>query len=256
MEIKTRRPWGIRIEALTREEFLHTIISWAREKNRPRLVTYQNAHCINLYFKDADYARIIDQADLVYADGQAVVWASRVLKESLPERISAADFFHEFCELCEKENLSLFFLGSGFGVAEKAAENLKQSCPQLNISGARHGFFSLPEIPPLVSEIKEAKPDILLVGMGAPRQEQFAFRHFKELRVPVVWCVGALFEYVAGITPRAPVWMRRLGLEWLFRLALEPRRLWRRYLPGNVCFLWKVLLRSLKHTPPTPPPKK
>lgn len=245
-ERKTRRPWGIAIDDLTREDFIHTILSWARGKNPPRLVTYLNAHCINIYFADAEYARIINQADLVYADGQAVIWASRVLKEPLPERISAADFFPQFCELCAKEHLSLYLLGSCAGVAEKAAENLREALPSLRIAGARHGYIAAVEIPQLVSEIREAKPDILLVGMSVPLQEKFAFHHLKELRVPVVWCVGALFEYVARIAPRAPVWMRRLGLEWLFRLAIEPRRLWRRYLLGNIAFLWKTITYKLK----------
>jgi len=218
-ERKIRKPWGIVIDDLTIEGFIHTILSWAREKNSPRLVTYLNAHCINTYFTDAEYARIIDQADLVYADGQAVILASRILKEPLLERISAADFFFHFCELCAKEHLSLFLLGSSAGVAEKAKENLKQAHPSLRIAGARHGYFAALEIPQLVSEIREAGPDILLVGMSVPLQENFAFHHLKEFQVPVVWCVGALFEYMAGITPRAPIWMRRLGLEWLFRLG-------------------------------------
>jgi N-acetylglucosaminyldiphosphoundecaprenol N-acetyl-beta-D-mannosaminyltransferase len=95
----------------------------------------------------------------------------------------------------------------------------------------------------VVAEINAARPDLLIIGMGVPRQERWLWAHWEQLEVPVAWCVGATFDYYAAEFPRAPVWMRRAGLEWLFRLALEPRRLWRRYLIGNPRFVWRVLRR-------------
>jgi N-acetylglucosaminyldiphosphoundecaprenol N-acetyl-beta-D-mannosaminyltransferase len=243
---KTSSPFGITIDALTREEFLERVRAWTCGVVSPRLITYLNAHCINLYFKNLAYARIIDGADCVYADGQAVVWAAKFLGEQLPERINAGDFFPQFCAMCVSEGFSLYLLGSHPGVADKAAGNIKNVFPHLKVAGCRSGYFSPDEEPVVVKDIVEAHPSILLIGMGVPLQEIFAASRLNEMGVPVVWCVGALFEYFAGVTRRAPVWMRRIGLEWIFRLVMEPRRLWRRYLPGNASFLMKVIKHRFK----------
>ncbi len=238
-----RHPFGITVSAVTVDEFISRVISWAHPGSPLRLITYINAHCVNLYFKDAEYANIVDKADLVYADGQAVVWAARFLGEALPERINAGDFFLRFCRLCAREGLSLYLLGSQPGVAQKAAGNIRAKIPDLKIAGTMNGFFQPGEIFHILADIRESKPAILLIGMGVPLQERFAAAHIKEFGVPVVWCVGALFEYYARVRARAPVWIRRIGMEWLFRLIIEPRRLWRRYIIGNVVFI----IRTLRH---------
>ena len=247
----TARPFGIVMDCLNTEEFIQQTIHWAREKSQPRLIVYLNAHCINLYFRDDVYARIVDAADCVYADGQAVVWASTFLGQPLPERVNAGDFLEAFCERCAEENLSIYFLGSAAGVAEKAAENLKKNCPAMKVAGCHSGYFKPDEAEALVQKIKETHPDILLIGMGVPLQEKFAAARLSELAAPVIWCVGALFEYYAGVTPRAPRWMRTCGLEWLFRLIVEPRRMWRRYILGNAAFLIKTV-RFRFGKPPSP----
>jgi len=246
-ERKTRNPFGIVFDAITTEEFISYAISAAHEKNSLNFITYLNAHCVNIYFRDPQYAQIINRADLVYADGQAVIWASRFLGEPLPERISAGDFFMEFCRKCVEEDLSLFLLGSAPKVAEKAMKNIRAEVPGIKFKGACHGYFQKEKTAGVLATIKEAAPDILLVGMGVPIQEKFARNHLTELNVPVTWCVGALFEYFAGETPRAPRWIRRIGMEWLFRLTMEPRRLWKRYLLGNLCFIGKTLRARLKN---------
>jgi N-acetylglucosaminyldiphosphoundecaprenol N-acetyl-beta-D-mannosaminyltransferase len=246
-KIKIRHPFGIPVAALTTDEFCAQITAWAKSKFKSRLITYLNAHCVNIFFRDPEYAKIVRSADIVYADGQSVVWASRLLKEPLPERISAGDFISAFCRSCRDNALSLYLLGSDKKVAENAALYLQKENPGLKIAGAHHGFLSSEQIPEILSEIKNVSPDILLIGMGAPLQEKFAERYVKEINVPVTWCVGALFEYYAKVTPRAPRWMRRTGMEWLFRLAADPKRLWKRYLLGNVTFIITTLRYLLKN---------
>ena len=150
----TARPFGIVMDCLNTEEFIQQTIHWAREKSQPRLIVYLNAHCINLYFRDDVYARIVDAADCVYADGQAVVWASKFLGQPLPERVNAGDFLEAFCERCAEENLSIYFLGSAAGVAEKAAENLKKNCPAMKVAGCHSGYFKPDEAEALVQKIK------------------------------------------------------------------------------------------------------
>jgi N-acetylglucosaminyldiphosphoundecaprenol N-acetyl-beta-D-mannosaminyltransferase len=202
-------------------------------------ITYLNAHCSNVAGNDAEYAAILQRAEAVYADGQAIVWASGFLGDALPERVNAADFILELLRRGAGENLKIFLLGSAPGVAERAAARFRAEIPALQIVGVRDGFFD--DEAQLLADITAAAPDILLVGMGVPLQEKWVAAHLPQLNAHVVWCVGAMFEYYGEARARAPVWMRKAGLEWLFRLVLEPRRMWRRYLVGNVVFVLRVL---------------
>lgn len=244
---------GVPLAVLSTTEFIDLVLAETRERqgshdSAPYFVTYLNAACSNLAATHPNYREILRSANLVYADGQAIVWASRWLGTPLPERVNAADFFISFCRRAAAEGLRLFFLGSYPGVAAKAAANVVAEVPELIICGADHGFFA-GEGEEVIAAINNARPDILIVGMGVPRQECWVWRHRHELQVPTIWCVGALFEYFSGYRRRAPVWMRKAGLEWLFRLALEPTRLWRRYIIGNVVFLWRVGKAALKRFP-------
>ena len=213
----------------------------------PALVTYLNAHCVNLAARDAAYAAILtDHADCVYADGQAIVWASRWLGRPVPERVNAADFLFPFCRAAAAAGRTLYFLGCEPGVAEAAADACRTAAPGLRIVGTGSGFFAGSDGSPggesaAVARVAASGANILVLGMGVPRQEQFAMDHRAELNVSAIWCTGAMFDFYAGRTRRAPPWMRRAGLEWLHRLAMEPRRMFRRYVVGNVEFLWRVI---------------
>lgn len=235
---------GVPLCRLTTNEFIvlllrETVERSANTSRPPFFVTYLNAACSNLAAQLPDYRAVLSQSDVVYADGQAIVWASRWLGSPLPERVNAADFFVRFCQRCAEANLSLFFVGSAEDIAERAAHRIMQQVPGLRIVGALSGFFE-GEGDEVIARIKAASPDILIVGRSVPLQERWAWKHRLEFGAKAIWCVGALFEYYSGHRLRAPVWMRRAGLEWLFRLALEPRRLWRRYIIGNAVFLWRV----------------
>lgn len=236
---------GIQIQKITAREFVESVLRMAKDTRRV-FVTYVNAACIDRYFHDAEYARLIDKADLVYADGQAVVWASRFLHQALPERVNAGDFFEEFCRRCAELEIRLFFLGSKPGITQAAVARLKGVLPGLQVVGTHHGFLGQEESEAVVNVIRQGKPHVLVVGMGVPRQEKWVASHRSALEVPVCWCVGALFEYISGQRARAPVWMRRAGMEWLFRLILEPGRMWRRYLIGNLVFVWRVVKYRLR----------
>jgi len=230
---------GIDVAAIGVEAFIEYVVAAARRRRRLR-ICYVNAANYNLAARDRRYAELLRSADLVYADGQAVVWASRFLGRPLPERVNAGDFFDRFAAACARERLKLYLLGSRPGIADRAAAELAARTSGLEIAGTHHGYFDESESGRIVSEINRARPDILVVGMGAPRQEKWVAENFDRLDVAVAWCVGALFEYLSGTRRRAPLWMRKAGLEWAFRLALEPRRLWKRYLLGNWAFAWRV----------------
>jgi len=233
---------GISIDVLTLNGLLEAIEWFASSKDASHQIAYVNVDCVNQYYRNSAYKEIIDGADLVYADGMGVVWASKLFGIPLPERLTAADFFSKVCELCAQKGLSMFLLGSAPGVAELASKELTKRFPKLRVVGAESGFFNEKEEEALLDRIRAAAPDMLIVGMSVPKQELWIKRHIDGLKVPLCWGVGALLEYVSGTTSRAPRWMCNCGLEWSYRLILEPARLWRRYLLGNVSFALRVFL--------------
>ncbi|MCX7918244.1 MAG: WecB/TagA/CpsF family glycosyltransferase [bacterium] len=236
--------FDLNIDKITTQEVLQKLEEFIASR-KPHLISYLNAHCVNRTFTDEEYRQIILNSDICYADGMALVWVSHLTNDPLPERVNAGDFLPDLCKLCELKQYKLYFLGSEPGVAEAAAQQLKKQFPNLKIVGTYHGYFTESEEQSIIADIKNKQPDILLVGFGVPRQEKWLAKHYRELNVPVAWGVGALLEYYALKTPRAPRWMRQSGLEWLYRLYLEPRRMWRRYLVGNMVFIMHVLMLVL-----------
>lgn len=242
---------GVDVCQLTTNEFTQFVCETATsdktaDSAHPLFVTYLNAACSNIEAVDSEYRAILAKTDIVYADGQAVVWASGYLRQPLPERVNAGDFILEFCRQATARNLAIALVGGRPGVARRAADAWRTHVPDLKIAGTWDGFFDGKE-QEVLEQIRRSGANILLVGMGVPLQEKWAWKNRESLDVDVIWCVGALFEYYGESRARAPVWMRRAGLEWLFRLALEPRRLWRRYLVGNVQFVsrvWRYRRRS------------
>jgi len=240
-----------RLHPVTTEGFRNLVMEKAKrgeetsgKKPAPFSITYLNAHCSNLAACNENYRDALVDFDLIYADGHGVVWASRLLGHPVPERVNAGDFIVGLCRQCSEKGVSLFLLGGEEGRAEAAAQSWREAAPGLRIVGVHHGFLNEEMEPAVAGQIRAARPDILLVGMSAPRQEIWARQWAGQLDVPVIWCVGALLEYYSG-RPRAPVWVRGIGMEWLFRLLLEPSRLWRRYLLGNARFILRVLKARL-----------
>lgn len=232
---------GLPLAAVSVRDYLLALLDAARRRERPLTVGYLNAATVNMAFASPDYAALLARMDCLYADGQAVVWATRWLGSPVPERVNAGDFTPELMRALAGENLKLALVGGRPGEAERAGEVFKGWAPGLRIVHIQHGFFTDAEARGVAAALEAADPDLVLVGMGSPRQERCALAWAASTSPRAWWCVGALFEYYAGTRRRAPVWMRRAGLEWLFRLALEPGRLWKRYLVGNPMFVARVL---------------
>ena len=233
-------------------DLLTTVSSWANDGS-PRRVMYVNAHVVNRSRTTPGLADALRRADLVYCDGYGVRLAARALHRDVPHRMTGADWIWGLAALCELAGQSIYLLGSEPPTAHQAAERLRRWYPQLDVAGSHHGYFEVgsPHCERVIEDIVQRRPQIVLVGMGTPKQELWADRYADELGGAVVWTVGALFDYVSGHTPRAPRWLADNGLEWIFRLAIEPRRMWRRYLIGNPVFLSRVLAES-KHSPERP----
>ena len=223
------------------DEIVGKVLEFAA-KGSPRFITYLNAHCLNVSFNDREYKKILKSADLVYAGGQGIVWASRFLGRPLPERVNILDFFDKLAGQLIDRKISIYLLGGEKNIVKNTEVVLRKK--GLDVLGARDGFFTKDEEAGVIKEINALSPDILMVGMGVPRQEKWIYSHLNELDIGLCWAVGAAFEWISGYRKRAPQWMIKLGLEWLHRLYQQPGKLCSRYVLGNFVFIYHVL--SLK----------
>ena len=214
------------------------------------LVLNANTHCLNLCHDDPCLRAFVNDADVVFCDGAGVMLAARMLGGRIPERITYADWIWQLADLAAARGFSLYLLGARPGVAREAARRLGRLYPGLEIVGVSHGYFDHPagseENEAVVEEIRAAAPNLLLVGLGMPLRERWLMENGHRLGPGVVALTGgAVFDYVSGRVRRGPRLLRENGFEWLARLLVEPRRLWRRYLIGNPLFLLRVLRRRL-----------
>lgn len=231
---------GIKTDNLDREGLLARTLKYAAD-GTARKIMYLNADCSLLALKDEGYRKLLNTADLVYADGISIVLGARLLGRHLPGRMTGADFIADFCRVYAERGISLYLLGGAEGVAAEAARQLTEKAPGLKIAGTHHGYFDHKASKDVVDEINRARPQILFVGFGAPYQEKWIERYAGSLDVEILWGVGGLFDFISGRTRRGPAWLLDNGFEWLCRLAVEPRRLWRRYLIGNTKFILYLL---------------
>ena len=186
--------------------------------------------------EDPELRRIVEECELVSADGQAVVWASRLLGDPLPERVAGIDLMHELFALAERRGFRVFVLGAKAQVLEQARQRIMAKHPRLQLVGMRDGYFSEAEEAEVAEQVRDARPDILFVAISSPRKEYWLGHYGRTIDVPFVMGVGGAIDVVAGITRRAPGPLQHLGLEWAYRLAQEPRRLFRRYAVTNLRF--------------------
>jgi N-acetylglucosaminyldiphosphoundecaprenol N-acetyl-beta-D-mannosaminyltransferase len=200
--------------------------------NAAKLVRFQH---------DEELRRVIRGCQLVTADGQAVVWAGRVLGQPLPARVTGIDLMHAVLERAGERGYGVYVLGARAEVLERAVGTLRKRHPNLRLVGARHGYFQPDEEAAVVEGIRESVPDVLFVALETPAKELFLARHRDRLQVPFVMGVGGAVDILGGVRRRAPRWLQRFGLEWAYRLAQDPRRLAGRYVVGNTRFTWLVM---------------
>ncbi|MEA2434591.1 MAG: hypothetical protein QOG54_2048 [Actinomycetota bacterium] len=221
-------------EALQRIERLY-------DRETPALVAYVNAHTLNLASRDAGYRAVLNKSDLVLNDGSGVGLAARIKGSSFPENLNGSDFNPRIVELAAAKGWPVFLLGAGAGVAERAGAELTHRYPGLVVAGTREGFFP-PEAASGVAEaVRASGAGLVMVAMGNPLQELWLSRYLEASGARLGVGVGAFFDFTVGVVPRAPAWMNRLGIEWVYRLIQEPARMWRRYLVGNPAFLYRVI---------------
>jgi N-acetylglucosaminyldiphosphoundecaprenol N-acetyl-beta-D-mannosaminyltransferase len=241
---------GIGVDRYSLDEAVNDIVNHVEFNKSPEYVVTPNAHHIVLLQRDAKFRQIYQQARWVVPDGVSLLWAAKFLNTPLAGRVNGTDLFEQLCAVSAERNLKVFLLGGRPGAAEQAARVLKARYPALKIVGTYcppYGFhLDLEEQEKINSIIQEAAPDLLFVGLGAPKQEYWIYNNCQKVNVPVSLGIGVSFELVSDMVKRAPKWMQKSGLEWLFRLLMEPGRLWQRYLVTNVAFIVLVLRQKLK----------
>ncbi|MGI2323428.1 MULTISPECIES: WecB/TagA/CpsF family glycosyltransferase [Methylococcus] len=231
--------FGVAIANTTMSEAIDWIVRRVRE-DRPATIAFVNPDCLNIAYGNPEYREVLGKVERVLPDGIGIRFGCRILGTSLRANVNGTDMFPRLCERCAHENLSLFLLGARPGVARQAAENMLQRYPNLKIVGSCDGYFAPDAENEIIETINRSGADILLVAFGVPKQELWLWKHRSRLKPRVAMGVGGLFDFYSGRIPRAPLWLREIGLEWSWRLLQEPGRMWRRYIIGNPLFLYRV----------------
>jgi N-acetylglucosaminyldiphosphoundecaprenol N-acetyl-beta-D-mannosaminyltransferase len=207
-----------------------------------RQVLFTNVHSIQLAQQNPELLNSINHADLVLADGSGLQIAGKLFGYSIKENLNGTDFIPQILELANVHGWSVYLLGATEDVVTVCNQNLENSYPRLKIAGYRNGYFRSDEEQDILKEINKKQPDILLVAMGSPRQEVWIAHHRRELKTRVCLGVGGLFDFLSGKRKRAPLWMRQLGIEWVFRFIQSPFEKWDRIFIDIPLFLIRVIL--------------
>jgi N-acetylglucosaminyldiphosphoundecaprenol N-acetyl-beta-D-mannosaminyltransferase len=207
-----------------------------------------NSATINDIVRNDDFRNVLNSADLVHIDGMSVVWALRSFGYSVPERVATPDLADSVLEMADRERMSLFLFGAKEEVLDLCRKNIEKKYPNIKIAGIRDGYYSVDDEKFIFKQINEANPDILLLGMSSPKKELFFESYRHKLNAKYILGVGGYFDIISGKISRAPQWMQNTGLEWVYRLIQEPRRLWKRYLIGIFQFLWLSTKEKFRRT--------
>jgi len=246
---------GLTLHAATMHDALTLADEAIRQRRRLAFGMVNIAKLVNAR-RDPLLQDSLLKSDVVLADGQPVVWLSRVQGAPLPERVAGIDLMYRLLDLANQRGYAVFLLGATEAVNAAVADRIQQCYPACRLAGRRDGYFSEAEEPEVARQIRNSRADILFVAMSPPRKELFLRRWSDEMGVPVCHGVGGSFDVFAGLTRRAPRWMQRAGLEWLYRIWQEPRRMWKRYLVTNtkaIPLLFAALIARCRQTRPSRP---
>jgi len=235
---------GMRVDATSYADATWQIIEWSR-KRQSRYVCVANVHMIMVAHNDAEFKKVVNDADLVTPDGMPLVWLLRKAGFNSQQRVYGPTLTLSICEALAKEKIPVGFYGGSPDALKKLVSNMKDRFPGLDVSYACSPPFrdlTADEDRQIMENIKASRVKVLFVGLGCPRQERWMAEHRDRIHA-VMAGVGAAFDFHAGMVRQAPLWLQNAGLEWLFRLIMEPRRLWKRYLVTNTKFIW-LLIRS------------
>ncbi|GAB4455796.1 MAG: hypothetical protein OHK0029_12480 [Armatimonadaceae bacterium] len=236
---------GIPVDNVTMTEAVEWITERLDQRENPAQVSFVNADCANIAYKNTAYRSVLQDSEFVLADGIGMKLAGKLLRREIKQNVNGTDLFPRLCAALEGTEHSIYFLGGQPEIPERVAQWVQTHYPQVRIAGTQHGYFAPEDEGAVIQQIRASGASLLLVAFGAPRQDMWVAEHLAATGVAVGMGVGGLFDFYSGNKPRAPQWVREMGMEWLFRLLVEPRRLWKRYVVGNVIFLSHVLRERL-----------
>ena len=241
------------LDLLTMAETVDLAKGAMTSRRRLQQVVINVAKLVNMR-SNPDLQMDVTDSDVISIDGMGVLWAARLLGFDAKERVTGIDLMHALIACCARNGFKPYFLGAGEDILQKAIANFRQSHPGLEIAGYRNGYFIKDEEDQVVTDIRNSGADCLFVAISTPMKERFLHQHRDQLGVPYLMGVGGSLDVVAGEVSRAPLWMQKRGLEWLYRLLQEPRRMWRRYLVTNTKFafllLFALISKRLSRTMP------
>jgi len=240
-EVNRARLFDLSVDALTLDDVVDKCKEAVRTRRRLLIGVINAAKVVNLR-RDPVLRNSLLECDVLLADGQSVVWASRMLGQPLPERVTGIDLFQRLLGVASDDGLSVYLLGASQEVLDAVVSNVRRDHPGVRIAGARDGYFPLEEADTVAADIRASDADMLFLGMTSPKKETFLAQYGDTLGVPVQHGVGGSFDILAGVTKRAPEAWQRIGCEWLYRLLQEPVRLGPRYLRTNTAFMRLVLV--------------
>jgi len=229
---------GVRFMNTTLDDVLVKIRSLVKQRTKSAIY-FINADTLNKAYKKQTFKRVLNKTPYVLPDGSGIKIACNILNTPIRQNLNGTDLFPSLCKMAQKEGMKLFLYGAKEGVAKQVKQNMQKEYPGLQIVGAVRGFDIHDN--EVINMINHSKADIVLVAKGAPLQEEWIDTYNHKISAPVVIGVGGLFDFYSGNIPRAPIWMREVGLEWIYRLIQEPKRMWKRYILGNPLFLFRVL---------------
>jgi len=241
---KTARAFGIAFPNWSLAETAERLVNDASIGARKR-VAFVNAHCINEMNNSHTYDQAVRSADIILPDGSGMAIASLLASDKKCNNLNGTDLAPYLAKAARDKGISIFLLGARPGVAKKAGVELTKQYPGLKIAGTHHGYFDISEEASVITAINETKPDIVLVAFGVPKQDVWLAQNAHRLSASITIGVGGLFDFLSNRIPRAPMLLRKTGLEWTYRLYQEPRRMWRRYILGNPTFIIRALLSAI-----------
>jgi N-acetylglucosaminyldiphosphoundecaprenol N-acetyl-beta-D-mannosaminyltransferase len=235
---------GCPLDLLTSDRLLQEVTQNIDTRAGARVIQFVNANKVAQVSDDAEMGRIMWRTDYSLADGQPLLPMARLLGMRIPERIDGIGLMHKLLRLANDRGYSVFLLGARQEVVEACVEKIRRDYPNVRIAGYRNGYFKMENAHEVVAQVQAAQPDLLFLGFGSPMKEKFADKYADELGASVIQGVGGSFDVMAGLVKRAPIWVQRIGMEWLFRVVQEPRRMFWRYTKTNAQCI-KAFFRAL-----------
>lgn len=237
---------GCPLDPITSADLLQTLTAQIKMRTGTSVIQFVNANKVAKIHEDPKMGEIMRRADYVLADGQPLLPMASLLGMKVPERIDGIGLMRKFLELADREKFSVYLLGAKQEVVEECVRQIETTYPGIRLAGQRNGYFDEDDIPNIAAGVAATQPDFLFLGMGSPMKERLADEWKNELGAVVIQGVGGSFDVMAGLVKRAPRWMQKLGIEWLYRVVQEPRRMFWRYFKTNTVCLWlfvKALVR-------------